>query len=75
MVHVSLAHDEGYPIMQALIATGVIGDFRAPNLMRFGIAPLYTRYVDIWDAVEALRGILVEDVWRRPEFQTRNRVT
>lgn len=53
--HLSFAHRDGYTLMQRLIARGVIGDFRAPNLLRFGFAPLYLRYVDVWDAVEILR--------------------
>jgi kynureninase len=53
--HLSFAHHDGYTLMQRLIARGVIGDFRAPNLLRFGFAPLYLRYVDVWDAVEILR--------------------
>jgi kynureninase len=62
--HVSLTHPEGYRIMQALIARGVIGDFRAPNVMRFGFGPLYVRYVDIFDAVAALEDILKSGAWR-----------
>lgn len=53
--HLSFSHDDGYTLMQRLIARGVIGDFRAPNLLRFGFAPLYLRYIDVWDAVEILR--------------------
>jgi kynureninase len=53
--HLSFSHDDGYTLMQHLIARGVIGDFRAPNLLRFGFAPLYLRYIDVWDAVEILR--------------------
>lgn len=56
--HVSFAHPDGYAVMQALIAQGVIGDYREPRIMRFGLTPLYTRYIDIWDAVQALRRIL-----------------
>ncbi len=72
---VSLAHQDGYAVMQALIARGVIGDFRTPNLMRFGFTPLYTRFVDVWDAVEILRDILASEEWRKPEFQVRSEVT
>jgi kynureninase len=55
---VGFAHPDGYPIMQALIARGVIGDYREPAIMRFGFTPLYTRFVDVWDAVEVLVDIL-----------------
>ena len=72
---VSLRHLEGYPIMQALIARGVIGDFRAPDLLRFGFAPLYVRFVDVFDAIEALREILATGAWDRPEFKERSAVT
>jgi kynureninase len=72
---VSLTHAHGYAIMQALIARGVIGDFRAPDILRFGFTPLYTRYVDIWDAVAVLRDIMAEGSWDRPEFHARAAVT
>jgi kynureninase len=62
--HVSLTHPEGYRIMQALIARGVIGDFRSPDVMRFGFGPLYVRYVDVFDAVAALEDILKSGAWR-----------
>ena len=62
--HVSLTHPEGYRIMQALIARGVIGDFRAPDVMRFGFGPLYVRYVDIFDAVAVLEDILTTEAWK-----------
>ncbi len=54
--------------MQALIARGVVGDFRAPDLLRFGMAPLYTRFTDIWDAVDALRAVMSTEEWREPRF-------
>ena len=72
---VSFAHEQGYAVMQALIARGVVGDFRAPDLLRFGFSPLYTRHVDVWDAAEILRDVLVTGAWRRPEFQNRAAVT
>jgi kynureninase len=73
---VSFAHREGgYAIVQALIARGVIGDFRAPDLMRFGFTPLYTRYVDVWDAVDRLRQVLASGEWRDARFATRAAVT
>lgn len=72
---VSYAHANGYAVMQALIARGVIGDFRAPDLLRFGFTPLYTRYQDIWDAVAALKCVLEQDEWQRPEFSHRAAVT
>jgi kynureninase len=72
---VSLRHPEGYPVMQALIARGVIGDFRAPDILRFGFAPLYVRFVDVWDAVAALKDILANSTWDRPEFRVRAAVT
>jgi kynureninase len=55
---VSFAHPEGYGIIQALIARGVVGDFRDPDVMRFGFAPLYQRYEDVWQAVVHLRAVL-----------------
>jgi kynureninase len=72
---VSFGHAQGYPVMQALIARGVIGDFRAPDILRFGFAPLYLRYVDVWDAAAALREVLETRAWDRPEFHRRQAVT
>ena len=73
---VSFAHPaHGYEIMQALIARGVIGDFRAPDILRFGFTPLYTRYVDVWDAVDRLREVLDTGEWREPRFAVRTVVT
>ncbi|MDP2010647.1 MAG: kynureninase, partial [Phenylobacterium sp.] len=65
---VSLTHDNGYPIVQALIARGVVGDFRAPDVLRFGLAPLYVRYVDVWDAVDHLAQVMAGEEWREPRF-------
>ncbi len=73
---VSFAHESGgYAIMQALIARRVIGDFRAPNILRFGLAPLYTRFVDVWDAVDHLESVLRIGEWREPRFSVRAAVT
>jgi kynureninase len=72
---VSLRHPEGYAIVQALIARGVIGDFRAPDLLRFGFAPAYLRFVDAWDAVAALRAVMAEREWDRPQHRARSKVT
>ena len=73
---VSLAHPtHGYEIMQALIGRGVIGDFRAPDILRFGFTPLYTRFVDVWDAVDRLHDVLHDGDWRDPQFAVRAAVT
>jgi kynureninase len=73
--HLSFAHADGYAIMQALIERNVIGDFRQPNLLRFGFTPLYTRYVDVWDAVATIREVMESGDWKAAKFQTRNAVT
>ena len=65
---VSLRHDQGYAIMQALIARQVVGDFRAPDILRFGFAPLYVRHVDVWDAVEHLAQVMAAAEWREARF-------
>ena len=72
---VAFAHPDGFSIIQALIARNVIGDFRAPDVLRFGLAPLYLRHVDVWDAVAALRDIMQNDAWREPRFNQRRKVT
>jgi kynureninase len=72
---VSYAHPDGYAIMQALIERGVIGDFRAPDVLRFGLAPLYVRFVDVWDAVAALREVMRTQAWRDVRFQQQRSVT
>jgi kynureninase len=73
---VCFAHGEGaYAMVQALIARGVIGDFRAPDVLRFGFTPLYLRFADAWDAAEHLRQVVESGEWRRPEFNRRHAVT
>ena len=73
---VSLSHPTaGYAIISALIADGVIGDFRAPDILRFGFAPLYTRFADVWHAVDRLAAILDGRLWDRPDFHARRIVT
>lgn len=72
---VSFRFNEGYAAMQALIARGVIGDFRAPDVMRFGFTPLYLSHQDIIDAVDILADILQTKSWDRPEFKKRAKVT
>lgn len=72
---VSLRVEGGYAVMQALIERGVIGDFRAPDLMRFGFAPLYLSATDVWDAVAVLGSILESKSWQEPRFAVRNNVT
>jgi kynureninase len=72
---VSLTHPQGYAIIQAHIARGVIGDFRAPNILRFGFASLYISFEDVWHSVMILKDIMVNDTWKRPEFMQKKAVT
>src|ERR1700722_13403685 len=72
---VGISFDKGYAVVQAMIARGVIGDFRAPDLMRFGFAPLYVRFADVWDAAEILAECINAEVWRDPRFNQRLDVT
>ncbi|MBX3578751.1 MAG: kynureninase [Rhizobiaceae bacterium] len=72
---VSFRHAHGYAVMQALIARGVIGDFRAPDIMRFGFTPLYLRGEDVRQAAATLADILAGASWDRPEFHARAAVT
>jgi kynureninase len=73
--HISYRHPHAYQLCQALIAQGVIGDFRAPDVIRFGITPLYLGAVEIVRAVECLARILREETWRDPRFAVRGKVT
>jgi kynureninase len=72
---VSLAHEQGYAIMQAVIARGLIGDFRAPDIVRFGFAPLYTRHTDVYDAAALIDDVMSSRAWDAPEFKARKAVT
>jgi kynureninase len=71
----SFAHPHGHAIMRALIARGVIGDFRAPDVMRFGFAPLYLRYRDVDDALAMIDEVMREEAWRDPAYQVKLAVT
>ncbi|WP_257998247.1 kynureninase [Zhihengliuella halotolerans] len=73
--HASFLHPEGYAVMAALIERGVIGDYREPHVLRFGVTPLYVGFADVYDAVEALRDILDTRAWDAAEFKVRNAVT
>jgi kynureninase len=73
--HVTLLHADGYAIVQALIARGVIGDFRAPDAMRFGFSPLYLRYADAWRAFDAFQDVVEQGAFRDPRFAARSKVT
>jgi kynureninase len=72
--HVSFRHPEGYAIMQAVISEGVIGDFRVPDILRFGITPLYIGSDEVRRAISIPAKIMAEGSWDRPEFKRRARV-
>jgi kynureninase len=72
---ICFAHEHGWPIIQCLTAHNVIGDFRAPDIVRFGFTPLYLGYAELWDAVTVLRRIMDGRLWDRPEFHRRVKVT
>lgn len=73
----SCSHLQPQPlhVWQALIARRVVGDFRAPDIVRLGLTPLYTRFLDIWTAAHALAEVLRNAEWQRPEYRTRAAVT
>ena len=73
--HISFRHPHAFELCQALIADGVIGDFRAPDVVRFGLTPLYLGYEDVWRAVERMQAILDSGRWRDPRFAVRGKVT
>ena len=70
-----LRHEQAWPICRALAMHGVVGDFRAPDILRFGFAPLYNRYCDAWDAIERLRAIMASGEWREPRYAEHAAVT
>ena len=71
----SSAIADGYAIVQALKARGVVGDFRTPNFVRLGIAPLYLSYAELWDAVQRLKAIMHTREWDQERFRVRATVT
>ncbi|HEX8224520.1 MAG TPA: kynureninase [Allosphingosinicella sp.] len=73
--HISFRHPNAFELCQALIADGVIGDFRAPDVVRFGLTPLYLGFEDVWEAVRRMRIILDTGRWREPRFAVRGKVT
>ena len=73
--HVSIQHEQGFAITRALSAVNIIVDFRAPNIIRFGFAPLYTSYQDIWDTVNNLEQIIRTKSWDKDEFKEKSTVT
>jgi kynureninase len=73
--HLSFAHPDAYPVVQALIAAGVIGDFRAPDLMRLGFSPLFLSRADVWAAAERFTQVMETGAWRDPAFAAKQRVT
>jgi len=73
--HISFRHPNAFELCQALIADGVIGDFRAPDVVRFGLTPLYLGFEDVWEAVGRMRRILESGSWRDPRFAVRGKVT
>jgi kynureninase len=71
----AFSHDAAFSICQALIEKGVIADFRAPNILRFGFTPLYTSFEDIWKAVTTLVDIVESDLYKKPRFNIALKVT
>ena len=72
---VSFRHAQGYAIMQAMIARGVIGDFRTPDILRFGFTPLFIGPADVARAIAILSDVMTNNLWENPAYMTRNRVT
>jgi kynureninase len=74
-LHVAFAHPQGYALVQAMMARGIVGDFRAPDIARFGFSPLFLSYAEVWDAAQGFCEVLATGAWDRPEFRTRAAVT
>jgi kynureninase len=72
---IGLRHDHAHAIVAALIDRGVIGDFRSPDIARFGFAPLYLRFVDVWDAVDLMVDVVESETWKLDEYSIRKAVT
>jgi kynureninase len=72
---VALMHEHAWPMMQVLIDAGVIGDLRSPDILRFGFTPLYTSYVDVWDAIRCFEAVMETQRWREPQYSVRKLVT
>jgi kynureninase len=72
---VSFRHAKGYAIVRAMIDRGVVGDFRAPDILRFGFAPLYIGFADVWNAVEVMRKVMETGAWETPAYANRPAVT
>ncbi len=72
---ISYTHEQAYAIMQALIASKVIGDFRAPDCVRFGVSPLYLCYTDIWQAVDTIKSTMEQEAWQKFQGQRKASVT
>jgi kynureninase len=68
--HIGFSHPGAGPVSEALLAAGVVGSFRRPNSLRFGLGPLYLSYEDIWEAVSRLRKILESGDWQDAKYQT-----
>lgn len=72
---VSIVFEGGYAVVQALIARGIIGDFRAPDIMRFGFAPAYLGFADVWRAADAFNDVMATGAWKASGLSTRRAVT
>ena len=73
--HVAYRHTEGHGIYQAIKKEGVISDFRTPDILRFGITPMYLRYRDIYEVVRIMRGVMETGAWDKAEYKVRAAIT